>query len=91
MVRFNVDSKILWIKADREMINMLRTIKRETKTPIDIEFMQFLPQNHMKILNKIKAQCAALKVKSLSNVTIIISYQFHQKGRKEACQGISAS
>ena len=39
----NVDSKILWIKADRETIEMLRSIKKESETPIDIDFMEFTP------------------------------------------------
>ena len=43
----NVDSKIMWIKADRETVQMLREVKRKSKTPIDVEFMEFTQKNHM--------------------------------------------
>ena len=34
----NVDSKILWTKADRETIDMLRTVKRErAKLPLTLK------------------------------------------------------
>ena len=56
-----MDSKILWIKADRQTIEMLRFVKIESDTPIDIEFMEFTPRNHMTIKNEIKQKCNRLK------------------------------
>ena len=57
----NVESKILWIKADRETIEMLRSAKKESETPIDIEFKEFTPRNHMQIKNQIKKDVTDLK------------------------------
>ena len=44
----NVDSKIMWIKADRETISLLKSVKAEAhrkQQPIDIEFMEWTPGN----------------------------------------------
>ena len=51
----------MWIKVDRETMEMLRTVKKESETPIDIEFKEFTPRNHMIIQNQNKARCNALK------------------------------
>ena len=60
----NIDSKIMWIKADRETISLLKSVKAEAhrkQQPIDIEFMEWTPGNHQKIRNKIKEKCNKLR------------------------------
>ena len=45
------ESKIMWIKADRETIALLKHVKAEAhkkQQPINIEFMEFTPRNHQK-------------------------------------------
>ena len=48
----NVDSKIMWVKADRETIALIKKVKQDAqnnKSRIDVEFMEFTPKNHNKI------------------------------------------
>ena len=49
----NVESKIMWIKADRETISLIKNVKAEAhrlRRPIDIEFMEWTPGNHRQII-----------------------------------------
>ena len=60
----NVDSKIMWIEADRETITLLKNVKAEAhrkQQTIDIEFMEFMPRNHQQIRNDIKERCNKLR------------------------------
>ena len=60
----NVYSKIMWIKADRETINIIIPVKAEAhrkKQPIDINFMEWTPGNHRQIREEIKERCNRLK------------------------------
>ena len=63
-----VESKIMWIRCDRGTVDMIRQVKKDNVTPVDIEFMEFLPCNHMKIRNKIKQQCITLKFKQIGGL-----------------------
>ena len=59
----NVASKIMWIKADRETITLLKNVKagaHKKQQPVNIKFMEFTPRNHQKIkkLDKGKMQQA---------------------------------
>ena len=60
----NVESKIMWIKADRETIALMKHVKAEAqkkKQLLNIEFMEFTPRNHQKIRNEIKEHCNKLR------------------------------
>ena len=60
----NVDSKIMWIKANRETINLIKQVKAEAhrkKQPINIDFMEWTPGNHCEIREEIKERCNRLK------------------------------
>ena len=60
----NVDSRIMWVKADRKTIAHIRHVKAEAhrqKKPLNIEFMEWTPGNHKKIREEIKERCERLK------------------------------
>ena len=60
----NVESKIMWIKADRETISLIKNVKAEAhrlRRPINIEFMEWTPGNHRQIREDIKGRCSRLK------------------------------
>ena len=60
----NVESKIMWVKADRETINLIKNGKAEAhrnKQPIDIDFMEWTPGNHRQIREDIKDRSNRLK------------------------------
>ena len=60
----NTESKIKWIKADRETIALMKQVKADAqrkKTPINIEFMEFTPKNNQKIRAEIKERCNKLR------------------------------
>ena len=60
----NVESKIMWVKADRETINLIKNVKAEAhrkKQAIDIEFMEWTPGNHRQIREDIKERANRLK------------------------------
>ena len=54
----------MWVKADRETINLIKNVKAEAhrmKQPIDIIFMEWTPGNHRQIREEIKERCNRLK------------------------------
>ena len=60
----NVDSRIMWVKADRKTIAHIKHVKAEAhrqKKPLNIEFMEWTPGNHKKIREEIKERCERLK------------------------------
>ena len=60
----NIESKIMWVKADRETISLIKHVKAEThrkKRPINVEFMEWTPGNHRQIREDIKERCNRLK------------------------------
>ena len=59
-----VESKIMWVKADRETISLIKNVKAEAhrdKKPINIEFMEWTPGNHRQVREEIKERCFRLK------------------------------
>ena len=55
----NVESRIMWVKAERETISLMKHVKAEAhrmKQPIDIEFMEWTPGNHRQIREEIKVR-----------------------------------
>ena len=43
-------------------MKLLRQTKADSDTPVDIEFMEFVPRTHIKIRNEIKHKCINLKL-----------------------------
>ena len=42
------------------LIKKVKPDAQRNKTPIDVEFMEFTPKNHMKVRNEIKERCNKL-------------------------------